>query len=84
MIEPHEIESLLRAAMPDGQFQIRDLTGTKDHFEAVVVSRAFEGKGLIEQHRLVYGALGDAMKQRIHALTLKTFTPDTYKPQRSL
>ncbi len=84
MIEPAEIESMLKAAFPDGQFVIRDLTGTKDHFEAVVVTSAFEGQGLIEQHRLVYGALGDAMKHRIHALSLKTFTPATYKPHRSL
>lgn len=78
MIEPSEIESMLRAAFPDGTFQINDLTGTRDHYEAVVVSDAFEGRGLIEQHRLVYGALGDAMKQRIHALTLKTFTTKTW------
>jgi stress-induced morphogen len=78
MIEPGEIETMLRAAFPDGRFQVKDLTGTKDHYEALIVTQAFEGKGLIEQHRLVYAALGDAMRERIHALTLKTFTPETY------
>ena len=80
MIEPSEIETMLRVAFPDGEFRVRDLTGGKDHYEAVVVSAAFAGIGLIEQHRLVYAALGDAMKQRIHALTLKTFTHET-KPR---
>lgn len=76
MIEPSEIETMLRAAFPDGRFVVRDLTGTKDHYEAVVVTTAFASLSLIDRHRLVYAALGDAMKQRIHALTLKTHTPE--------
>jgi stress-induced morphogen len=84
MIEPSEIETMLRAAFPDGEFQVRDLTGGKDHYEAVIISDAFAGKGLIEQHRLVYAALGDAMKQRIHALTLKTYTHQNKPTQRRL
>jgi stress-induced morphogen len=75
MIEPAVIESKLKAAFPDGHIRIVDLTGTRDHYEAVVVSSAFEGRGLIEQHRLVYGALGDAVGTSIHALALKTYTP---------
>ena len=79
MIEPSDIEKKLLAAFPDGEFQVKDLTGTRDHYQAVIVTAAFEGKGLIEQHRLVYGALGDSMKQEIHALTLQTFTPEAWK-----
>ena len=78
MIEPSEIESLLKMTFPDGQFVINDLTGTRDHYEAVVVSGLFEHKALVEQHRLVYAALGEAMRERIHALALKTYTPDAW------
>lgn len=76
MIEPVEIETMLQAAFPDGRFVVRDLTGTRDHYEAVIVTKAFSSLSLIDRHRLVYAALGDAMKQRIHALTLKTQTPE--------
>ncbi len=48
------------------------------HFEAVVVSALFEGKRLVQQHQMVYQALGERMKQEIHALSLKTFTPSTW------
>ena len=45
------------------------------HFEAVIVSPAFEGKRMVQQHQLVYAALGDRMRAEIHALGMKTFTP---------
>jgi stress-induced morphogen len=66
---------LLLAALPDADLELVDLTGTQDHYQARVVSQAFEGKTMIEQHQLVYGALGDAMHGPIHALALKTYTP---------
>jgi len=50
--------------------------------EALVVSESFEGKGLVERHQAVYGPLGDAMKARIHALTLKGMTPNQYQSRR--
>jgi len=76
MIEPSEVERLLRARFSDAQLELVDLTGTKDHYQARIVSSAFAGKSLIEQHQLVYGALGSAMQGPIHALALKTFTPE--------
>ncbi|MCU0654057.1 MAG: BolA family transcriptional regulator [Polyangiaceae bacterium] len=75
MIEPSELLRMLQSAFPGGDVQVEDLTGTRDHYRAVVVSEAFEGKGLIERHRAVYAALGDAMRSKIHALTLETKTP---------
>ncbi|MGB4811203.1 MAG: BolA/IbaG family iron-sulfur metabolism protein [Methylophilaceae bacterium] len=45
------------------------------HFEAVIVSAAFDGKSMVQQHQLVYGALGDRMRAEIHALSMKTYTP---------
>ncbi|HEY4156607.1 MAG TPA: BolA family transcriptional regulator [Polyangiaceae bacterium] len=76
MIEPAEVEKLLRSAFMDVDLELVDLTGTKDHYQARLVSRAFAGKSLIEQHQLVYDALGHAMAGAIHALALKTFTPE--------
>lgn len=51
------------------------VVGDGSHFEAVIVSKAFEGKRLIQRHQLVYAALGDRMKEDIHALSMKTLTP---------
>jgi acid stress-induced BolA-like protein IbaG/YrbA len=49
--------------------------GDGHHFEAVIVSAAFDGKARLERHRLVYAALGDRMRQEIHALSMRTLTP---------
>lgn len=78
MIPPAEVERLLRARFADAELELVDLTGTQDHYQARVVSSAFTGKSLIEQHQLVYGALGAAMSGPIHALALKTYTPEVW------
>lgn len=78
MIEPSEVERLIQARFSDAQLELVDLTGTKDHYQARIVSSAFAGKSLIEQHQLVYGALGPAMHGPIHALALKTYTPEAW------
>ena len=72
MPSPDALKSLLVAAFPDARVEVTDLTGTKDHFQAVVVTRAFDGKTCIEQHQMVYAALGDLMGGDIHALALTT------------
>ncbi|MPZ77913.1 MAG: BolA/IbaG family iron-sulfur metabolism protein [Deltaproteobacteria bacterium] len=76
MITPEEIKTTLEKTLPGSTIETQDLTGGGDHWQVLIVSPAFEGKGLIEQHQMVYAALQDAMgDQRIHALALKTFTP---------
>jgi stress-induced morphogen len=80
-ITPEEIESLILTALPDAQVQVRDMTGGGDHYEAVIVSSTFTGKTKVARHRLVYGALQDAMVQRIHALALTTLTPEELRQQ---
>jgi stress-induced morphogen len=75
MIDPEEVKTRLVVALPGADIEIVDMTGTRDHYQARIVSTLFEGKSPIEQHRLVYGALGDAMQGAIHALALKTYTP---------
>ncbi len=49
------------------------------HFEAVIVSAAFVGKNMVQQHQLVYQALGDRMRSEIHALSMRTFTPEAWQ-----
>jgi len=78
MIEPQKVRELLVAGLPDATVEVKDLTGTKDHYEARIASSAFAGRSLIEQHKLVYAALGSAMDGPIHALALKTYTPDQW------
>jgi stress-induced morphogen len=75
---PESVRRLLLAALPDADLELVDLTGTDDHYQARIVSQAFEGKTLIEQHQLVYRALGDAMHGPIDALVLKTYSPQTW------
>ena len=76
MITPDEIKATLAQALPVTLIETQDLTGGGDHWQVIIVSPAFEGKGLIDQHRLVNDALKEPMgDQRIHALSLKTYSP---------
>jgi stress-induced morphogen len=73
MIERDVLEQRLRAAFPQAErIEIEDLTGTKDHYKAVVVAKEFAGKSRVEQHQLVYRALGELMDGPVHALALET------------
>lgn len=71
-----EIETLIKAALPDAQVEIRDLAGDGDHYAAVVVSEAFRGKTRVQQHQMVYNALQGQMGGQLHALALQTSAPD--------
>ena len=71
-MEQIEIEQLIKASLPDAQVEIIDLAGDNNHFSAHVISSAFEGKSRIQQHKMVYDALGDKMGRILHALALKT------------
>jgi len=57
---------------------IKALGDDGTHFEAVIVSAAFTGKNMVQQHQLVYAALGDRMRAEIHALSMKTYTPEQW------
>lgn len=69
---PAELKQAILAAFPDADVEITDLTGTQDHYKAKIATSAFAGKNKVAQHRLVYAALGDAMKGPVHALALDT------------
>lgn len=71
-----EIETAIKAALPDAEVEIEDLAGDGDHYRALVVSKAFAGMPRVRQHQLVYEALGGRMGGTLHALALTTKTPD--------
>jgi stress-induced morphogen len=75
MIEPDALRRLLEGAFPGAEVQITDLTGTRDHYQVALVAEAFRGQSRMQQHRLVYQALGDLMRGPIHALSLQTSAP---------
>ena len=56
-----------------------EVDGDGRHFNALIVSNAFAGKRMIQRHQLVYAALGDRMREEIHALSMKTLTPEEYQ-----
>jgi len=59
-----------------------EVTGDGQHFQAVIVSEAFRGKSRVQQHQLVYSALGERMREEIHALSMRTFTPEDWPTDR--
>jgi stress-induced morphogen len=78
MITHEQIETLIRAALPDAVVETGDRTGTLDHYNLLVVSRGFAGMPLLDRNRLIYSALGDALKDgRLHAVEIKTAVPES-------
>ncbi len=82
MVEAEELEERIRQGVEDvSHLVVTDLTGTKDHWEALIVSEAFNGKNPIEQHQMVYAAVGELMAGPVHALALKTYSPESWAKQ---
>lgn len=75
-----QVEAMIKDKLPDAQVEVQDLTGGGDHLQAIVVSSEFEGKTLVKQHQMVYAAVQEQMaSEAIHALALKTYTPEEWK-----
>lgn len=75
MVTTEDIERWIAAVLPCDKLEVR---GDGQHFEAVIVSGEFRGKNMVQQHQLVYKALGDRMRDEIHALSMKTYTPEEW------
>lgn len=71
-----EIEALIQAALPDATIEITDLAGDGDHYAARVSSASFAGKSRVQQHKMVFEALGGRMGGELHALQLTTVVPN--------
>lgn len=76
MFSPNTIKTLVEKGIPGSKAEVTDMTGTNDHFQLLVVAPAFEGKSLVERHRIVYAELKTHVGAEIHALSLKTLTPN--------
>ena len=76
MLSAQQLESYITQYLTCEYLKVLGDDGT--HFEAVIVSEAFVGKGMVQQHQLVYAALGDRMRAEIHALSMKTYTPEQW------
>jgi stress-induced morphogen len=74
-MDGEEIERRIKAALPDAQVIMVDLAGDGDHWAARVTSAAFAGKSRVQQHKLVYAAIGPTVGGDLHALALQTFLP---------
>ena len=72
----NEIESLIKAALPDARITVEDLAGDGDHYAATVVSEQFRGLPRVRQHQIVYAALQGRMGGALHALALQTSAPE--------
>jgi stress-induced morphogen len=72
----HEIENLIKQGLPEATtVDVRDPMNDRTHFEATVLSPSFQGKSRVQQHKMVYAALGDSFDGPLHALALKTGVP---------
>ena len=76
MADPRTIEDSIRAGLDCTHVEVHGDDGT--HFEAIVVSPEFAGLSRVRRHQLVYGALGDRMREEIHALSMKTLSPEEW------
>lgn len=81
MLSAKQLEGYITDNLACEYIQVLGDDGT--HFEAVIVSSAFLGQSMVKQHQLVYGALGDRMKAEIHALSMKTLTPEQWRQQNA-
>jgi stress-induced morphogen len=75
MPSPEDLKRRIEESISGAHAEVEDYTGGGDHFRATVTAAAFEGRSRIEQHRLVYDVFGEEIGGPIHALSLKTQTP---------
>jgi stress-induced morphogen len=80
-MDPSDFADLIEDGIPDAEVEVSQPRGVddEDHLAATVVSPAFEGESLVDQHEMVYDAIGEHMTTDIHALELSTYTPEEYE-----
>lgn len=76
MLTANNVKDYIETSLPCEYVEVEGDDG--HHFHAVIVSAQFQGKNMVQQHQLVYKSLGDRMKQEIHALSMKTLTPEQW------
>jgi acid stress-induced BolA-like protein IbaG/YrbA len=78
MVTPQSVHEGIAAGL---ECEHLEVLGDGQHFQAVIVSKAFMGKNRIQRHQLVYAALGERMREEIHALSMRTLTPDEWRSE---
>ena len=78
MVDPQSIKSGIAAGLACEHVEV---IGDGQHFQALVVSTAFAGKSRVQRHQLIYKALGDRMREEIHALSMRTLTPEEWRSE---
>ena len=81
MATPEDIKKWIEQNLAESEVEI---SGDGRHFDAVIVCAGFAGKTRIQQHQMVYAVLGDRMKEEIHALSMRTMTPDDWAPETTV
>ena len=76
-----QVRQLILQGIPDGEVDISYLRGDSDHLNIIVASDEFQGKGLLEQHRMVMNLLKGALADRLHAVKIKTMDKRTYNKE---
>jgi len=77
---PDQLKARIEQLHPDTRVEVKDLTGTMDHYQVLVVSPAFQGKMMVQQHQMIMGLLkAEIDSEEVHALSMKTFTPEQYQ-----
>lgn len=79
MADAQSLDAIIRGAIDCTHLDVRGDDGV--HFEALVVSPVFAGLNRVRRHQMVYAALGDRMKQEVHALALRTLSPEEWRGQ---
>ena len=82
MLQAIEIQKIIEANLNCNFIKVNGYDGT--HFDAVIVSDVFNGQSMIKQHQQVYSALGNMMQGEIHALSIKTYTPDEWSQKNNI
>ena len=79
LMNTDKVQDLIQSGITNSKVEVVDTTGTNDHFSVIVISDSFEGLSLIEQHQMVYKAVGSYMTNEIHALEIKKYSTKTWK-----
>ena len=76
MVTPEQVKTYIEQGLPCEHVE---LVGDGQHFQAVIVSAEFSGKSRVQRHQRVYQALGERMREEVHALSMQTFTPEEWR-----
>lgn len=79
MVTPEQLQTYIGQGLACDELRV---SGDGQHFEAFIISEAFRGKSRVQRHQLVYQALGDRMREEVHALSMRTMTPEEWSEMR--